>query len=53
MLQYKKPIFETRKDTQLASDRIRPYGERINVYSEIKRKAFRLKLLGIRKENAD
>ena len=53
MQQYKKPIFVTRKDTDLASDRIRPYGERINVYSELKRKEVRLKLLGIRKENTN
>ena len=41
MEQYKKPIYITRKDTDLASDKIRPYGERIGVFSEAKRKAVR------------
>lgn len=49
MQQYKKPIFVTRKDTDLASDKIRPYGGRINVFSDSKRKEIRLRLLGIRK----
>lgn len=53
MQQYKKPIFVTRKDTDLASDKIRPYGERIDVFSESKRKAVRLKLFGIRKKSTN
>lgn len=51
MQQYKKPVYITRKDTDLASDKIRPYGERIGVFSEAKRKAVRWKLLEIRKGN--
>ena len=53
MEQYKKPIYITRKDTDLASDKIRPYGERIGVFSEAKRKAVRWKLLRFRKESAN
>lgn len=52
MQQYKKPIFVTRKDTDLASDKIRPYGERNNVYSESKRKEVRLRFLETRKKSS-
>lgn len=48
-MRHKKPIYVTRKDTCLASDRIVPYGDRIGVSSEVKRKAAALKLLGAEK----
>ena len=48
MANYKKPIFETRVE-KFPQDKIRPYGERIGVYSEAKRKAVRHRLLSIKK----
>lgn len=47
---YKKPIYVTRIDTCLASDRIVPYGERIRVSSESKEEEIALKLLGAYEE---
>lgn len=45
-MEYKKPIYITRKDTCVASDEIRPYGERIRISSEERRKEIALQLLG-------
>lgn len=50
MMQPKKPIYVTRKDTCLAKDYIIPYGGRIRASSESKRKAAKLRLLGVRQE---
>ncbi len=47
---YKKPIYVTRVDTCLASDRIMPYGDRVSATSESKRKEIALKLLGAYRE---
>lgn len=44
-LQQKKSIYVTRKDTYLATDQVRPYGERLNITSESKRKTIARKLL--------
>lgn len=46
-MQRKKPIYTIRKDTCLASDDIKPYGDRIEVSSESKRRKMALKLLDI------
>lgn len=45
-MEYKKPIYITRKDTCVASDEIRPYGERVRISSEKRRKEIALELLG-------
>lgn len=45
-MEYTKPIYVTRKDTCVASDEIRPYGERIRISSEKRRKEVALQLLG-------
>ncbi|MBD5552284.1 MAG: hypothetical protein HDQ96_14105 [Lachnospiraceae bacterium] len=47
----KKPIYTIRKDTCLASDYIKPYGNRIEVSSESKRRKMALKLLNITKKS--
>lgn len=44
-MQYKKPFYITRVDTFLAKDEIRPYGERLHVSSEKRRKEVALQLL--------
>lgn len=41
----KKAIYVTRKDTCLATDQIRPYGGRLRIVSESRRKAVAWKLL--------
>lgn len=46
MTHFIKPIYITRKDTFLANDYIIPYGDRIRISSESKKKAITLKLLG-------
>lgn len=48
-MQHKKPIYITRKDTCLASDRIVPCGGKIGVSSESRRKESKLRLLGVQK----
>lgn len=45
MGRYKKPIYQIRKETVLATDTIKPYGDRIEVSSESKRAELALKLL--------
>lgn len=50
---YKKPIYVTRVDTCLASDRIMPYGDRISVSSESKKKEIALKLMSVYHEIED
>lgn len=47
-MKYVKPIYQTRVDVQFSSDKIRPYGERMNIYLERKREAVRRRLLGIK-----
>lgn len=44
-MHYKKPIYVTRKETFLASDEIKPYGDRISIPSESERDAVARKLL--------
>ena len=44
-MHHKKPIYVTRCDTALAVDVIRPYGERLTIASESKRKETAWKLL--------
>lgn len=43
----KKPIYQIRRETVLAEDTIKPYGDRIDVSSESKTKEAVLKLWGI------
>lgn len=49
----KKAIYVTRKDTCLATDQIRPYGERLSIISETQRKAVAWKLLNDKRRNYD
>lgn len=44
-MQWKKAIYVTRKATYLATDQVRPYGERLSIIFESKRKAVAWKLL--------
>lgn len=46
-MQRKKPIYTIRKDTCLACDDIKPYGDRIDVSSESKRRETELRLWGV------
>lgn len=41
----KKAIYTTRVDTPLATDEVRPYGERLSIISESERKRIAWKLL--------
>lgn len=45
MMKYTKPIYITRKDTFLASDKIIPYGDRIGIISESMSEEVALELL--------
>lgn len=45
-MRYKKPIYQIRKDPVLADpDDIKPYGDRVEVYSETEQRELTLKLL--------
>lgn len=45
MLDYTEPIYTTGKETFLASDKIIPYGDRIEVESESRREEIAMELL--------
>ena len=45
-MRHRKPIYRTRKETVLAQDAIKPYGDRMEVSSESAREALALKLMG-------
>lgn len=45
-MEFRKPIYVTRKDKSLARDKIFPYSDRIGMSTESKREAAALKLLG-------
>lgn len=50
-MKYKKQIYTIRKDSCLATDNIKPYGDRIEVYSESQQRELVLKLLDFPEEN--